>query len=310
MKPLQRAVNEYLAMRRSLGYKLIDMGYNLGHFAAFMHKHHASVITTKLALRWAVEPQHVSSAQWATRLGYVRSFARHWSAFDPRTEVPPVGLLPFRFRRTTPYIYSSEEIRGLLKAATRLSPRRGLRPRTYYTVFGLLAVTGMRIGEVVRLDRSDVDLRQALLTIHLTKFGKSRLVPLHPSTVTMLGRYARLRDQRFPQPSSSRFFLSNQGRPLTECMVRWTFIKLSRQIGLRHLGVSTGPRLHDFRHHFAVTTLLRWYRAGVDVEQRLPVLSTFLGHAHVTDTYWYLSGVPELLSLTKARLEHRWEGRL
>jgi len=309
MKPLQKAVNDYLAMRRSLGYKLIDMGYNLGHFVAFLHKHHVSVITTKLALDWAVEPQHVSAAQWATRLGYVRSFARYWSAFDPRTEIPPVGLLPFRFRRTIPYIYSSEEIQGLLKAATHLSPRRGLRPWTYYTVFGLLAVTGMRIGEVVRLDQSEVDLRQALLTIRLTKFGKSRLVPLHPSSVTMLGRYSRLRDQRFPQPSSARFFLSNQGRPLTECMVRWTFIKLSRQIGLRHLGDCSGPRLHDFRHRFAVTTLLRWYRSGVDVEQRLPVLSTFLGHAHVTDTYWYLSGVPELLSLTKACLEHRWEGR-
>ena len=167
----------------------------------------------------------------------------------------------------------------------------------------------MRIGEVIRLDRCDVDLVHALLTIRLTKFGKSRLVPLHPSTVTMLDRYSQLRDERFPQPSSSRFFLSNQGRPLTDCMVRWTFIKLSRQVGLRRLEDSSGPRLHDFRHHFAVTTLLDWYRSGVDVEQRLPVLSTYLGHGHVTDTYWYLSGVPELLSLTKARLEHRWEAR-
>jgi len=309
MRPLQKAVNDYLEMRRSLGYKLVNMGYNLGHFVAFMKKHHASVITTKLALRWAVEPQHVSSAQRATRLGYVRSFARYWSAFDARTQVPPVGLLPCRFRRTSPYIYSQAEIQGLLKAATRLSPRRGLRPRTYYTVFGLLVVTGMRIGEVVRLERCDVNLRDALLTIRFTKFGKSRLVPLHPSTVAMLDRYSRLRDQRFPQPSSSRFFLSNQGRPLTECMVRWTFIKLSRQVGLRRTGDSFGPRVHDFRHHFAVTTLLHWYRTGVDVEQHLPVLSTFLGHAHVTDTYWYLSGVPELLALTKVRLEHRWEAR-
>lgn len=309
MRPLQHAVNDYLAMRRSLGYKLVNMGYNLGHFVAFMKKHHASVITTKLALCWAVEPQQVSSAQRATRLGYVRSFARYWSAFDDRTQVPPVGLLPFRFRRTTPYIYSSAEIQGLLKAAVQLRPRSGLRPLTYYTVFGLLAVTGMRIGEVVRLERCDVDLAHAILTVRLTKFGKSRLVPLHPSTVAMLDRYSRLRDHRFPQPASSHFFLSNQGRPLTDCMVRWTFIKLSRQVGLRRLGDSTGPRLHDFRHHFAVTTLLHWYRTGVDVEQRLPVLSTFLGHAHVTDTYWYLSGVPELLSLTKARLERRWERR-
>jgi integrase len=309
MRPLQKAVDDYLAMRRSLGYKLTNMGYNLRHFVAFMRKQHASVITTKLALRWAVKPQHVSSAQWATRFGHVRSFARYRSAFDPRTQVPPAGLLPYRYRRTTPYIYSAAEIQGILKAASQLSPPAGLRPWTYYTVFGLLAVTGMRIGEVVRLDQCDVDLPHAILTVRLTKFGKSRLVPLHASTVTMLDRYCRLRNEHFPQPSSSRFFLSNQGRPLTDCMVRWTFIKLCRQVGLRHRGESTGPRVHDFRHHFAVTTLLHWYRAGADVEQRLPALSTFLGHTHVTDTYWYLSGVPELLSLTKARLERRWEER-
>jgi len=308
MRPLQKGVDDYLAMRRALGYKLIDMGYNLGHFVGFMRKHRASVITTKLALRWAVESSDVTPAQWATRLGYVRSFARYWSAFDARTQVPPLGILPFRFRRTTPYIYSQAEIQALLRAATRLSPRRGLRPWTYYTVFGLLAVSGMRIGEIIRLDRDDVDLSQALLTIRLTKFAKSRLVPLHSTTVTMLDRYTQLRDERFPHPASSRFFLSNQGRPLTDCMVRWTFVKLSRQIGLRRVSDRRGPRLHDLRHRFAVSTLLHWYRTNVDVEQRLPVLSTFLGHVHVTDTYWYLSGVPKLLSLTKTRLERRWEG--
>jgi len=307
MIPLQNAVDEYLAMRRSLGYKLIDMGYNLRHFVTFMNTQNASVITTRLALRWALQPQHVTPAQWAVRLSYVRSFAHYWSAFDPRTEIPPVGLLPYRFRRTTPYIYSKAEIQGLLKAATKLSPRRGLRPWTYYTVFGLMAVTGMRIGEVIRLNCADVDLGEALLTIRLTKFGKYRLVPLHASTIKILTQYRQLRNQLHPQSSTSRFFLSNQGRALTDCIVRWTFVKLSRQIGLRRSGESFGPRLHDLRHRFAVTTLLHWYRSGVDVEQRLPMLSTFLGHVHVTDTYWYLSGVPELLALTKARLERRWE---
>jgi integrase/recombinase XerD len=307
MIPLHKAVEEYLAMRRSLGYKLIDMGYNLRHFTTFMNKQNASVITTKLALRWAVQPQHVTPAQWAARLSYVRSFARYRSTFDPRTEVPPVGLLPYRFQRTTPYIYSKAEIQGLLKAATKLSPGRGLRPWTYYTVFGLMTVTGMRIGEVIRLEYADVDLAQALLTIRLTKFSKYRLVPLHASTVRMLHRYLQLRDRLHPKSSTTRFFLSNQGRPLTDCMVRWTFVKLSRQIGLRRSGESFGPRLHDLRHRFAVTTLLHWYRTGIDVEQRLPVLSTFLGHVHVTDTYWYLSAIPELLALTKARLERRWE---
>ena len=141
----------------------------------------------------------------------------------------------------------------------------------------------------------------------MTKFSKSRLIPLHPSTVKKLKRYLHRRDQLYPRPPTARFFLSNQGTPLTDCMVRWTFVKLSRQIGLRKVGDSFGPRLHDLRHRFAVTTLLHWYRTGVDVEQRLPVLSTYLGHAHVTDTYWYLSAIPELLALTKDRLEKRWE---
>jgi integrase len=307
MIPLRKAVDEYLAMRRPLGYKLIDMGYHLPQFASFMHEQKASVITTQLALRWAVEPRDVLPAQWAKRLGFVRSFARYWSAFDPRTEIPPAGLLPYRSQRTTPYIYSRSEIQRLLSAAARLAPRGGPRPWTYYTVFGLLAVTGMRVGEVVRLECTDVDLSEALLTIRLTKFGKSRLIPMHPSTVKMLVRYLHLRKQLHPLPSTTRLFLSNQRRPLTECMVRWTFVKLCRQIGLRKVGDGHGPRLHDLRHRFAVTTLLHWYRSGVDVEQLLPVLSTFLGHVHVTDTYWYLSAVPELLALTKDRLERRWE---
>jgi integrase/recombinase XerD len=307
MIPLRKAVDEYLAMRRPLGYKLNDMGYHLQHFVSFMRKQKASVITAKLALRWAVEPRDVLPAQWAKRLGFVRSFARYRSVFDPRTEIPPVGLLPYRAQRTTPYIYSRRDIQRLLQAATKLAPRGGPRPWTYYTVFGLLAVTGMRVGEVVRLECEDVDLSEALLTIRRTKFGKSRLVPLHASTVKMLIRYLRLREHLHPPPSATRLFLSNQRRPLTECMVRWTFVKICRQVGLRTIGDGSGPRLHDLRHRFAVTTLLDWYRSGVDVEQHLPVLSTFLGHVHVTDTYWYLSGVPELLALTKTRLEKRWE---
>jgi integrase len=307
MISLRKAVKDYLTMRRSLGFKLRDMGYNLRHFVFFMEQQRASVITTDLALRWAQQPQDVQPAQWAARLSFVRSFARYWSATDPRTEIPPTGLLPYRTKRATPYIYSNDEIQHLLKAARNLPPSTGLRPWTYYSLFGLMAVTGMRISEVIRLDHADVDLKQGLLTVRLTKFSKSRLIPLHPSTVKRLKWYLHRRDELYPQPLTARFFLSNQGTPLTDCMVRWTFVKLSRQIGLRKVGGSSGPRLHDLRHRFAVTTLLHWYRTGVDVEQRLPVLSTYLGHAHVTDTYWYLSAIPELLALTKDRLEKRWE---
>jgi len=307
MISLRKAVEDYLTMRRSLGFKLRDMGYNLRHFVSFMEQKRASIITTELALRWAQQPQDVHPAQWAARLSFVRSFARYWSATDPRTEIPPTGLLPYRTKRATPYIYSNDEIQQILKAARNLPPSTGLRPWTYYSLFGLMAVTGMRISEVIRLDHADVDLKQGLLTVRLTKFSKSRLIPLHPSTVKKLKRYLHRRDELYPRHLTARFFLSNQGTPLTDCMVRWTFVKLSRQIGLRKVGDSYGPRLHDLRHRFAVTTLLHWYRTGVDVEQRLPVLSTYLGHAHVTDTYWYLSAIPELLAVTKDRLEKRWE---
>jgi integrase/recombinase XerD len=307
MISLRKAVEDYLTMRRSLGFKLRDMGHNLRHFVSFMEQQRASIITTELALRWAQQPQDVQPALWAARLSFVRSFARYWSATDPRTEIPPTGLLPYRTIRATPYIYSNDEIQQILKAARNLPPSTGLRPWTYYSLFGLMAVTGMRISEVIHLDHADVDLKQGLLTVRLTKFSKSRLIPLHPSTVKKLKRYLHRRDELYPRHLTARFFLSNQGTPLTDCMVRWTFVKLSRQIGLRKVGDSYGPRLHDLRHRFAVTTLLHWYRTGVDVEQRLPVLSTYLGHAHVTDTYWYLSAIPELLAVTKDRLEKRWE---
>jgi integrase len=307
MISLRKAVKDYLTMRRSLGFKLRDMGYNLRHFVSFMEQQRASIITTALALRWAQQPQDVQPAQWAARLSFVRSFARYWSATDPRTEIPPTGLLPYRTKRATPYIYSNDEIQQILNAARHLPPSTGLRPWTYYSLFGLMAVTGMRISEVIRLDHADVDLKQGLLTVRLTKFSKSRLIPLHPSTVKRLKLYLHRRDELYPRPLTARFFLSNQGTPLTDCMVRWTFVKLSRQIGLRKVGDSSGPRIHDLRHRFAVTTLLHWYRTGMDVEQHLPVLSTYLGHAHVTDTYWYLSAIPELLALTKDRLEKRWE---
>jgi integrase/recombinase XerD len=307
MTCLRKAVQNYLTMRRSLGFKLRDMGYNLHHFVSFMEQQGASIITVDLALRWAQQPQGVQPAHWATRLSFVRSFARYWSAIDPRTEIPPMGLLPYRAKRATPYIYSDEEIEQLLSAAKNLPPLASLRPWTYYTLFGLMAVTGMRISEIIRLERSDVDLDQKILTVRLTKFSKSRLIPLHASTVKNLKQYLRRCDQLHSRSTAPRFFLSKQGIPLTDCMVRWTFIKISRQIGLRKVGDNSGPRIHDLRHRFAVTTLLNWYRTGVDVEQRLPVLSTYLGHAHVTDTYWYLSAIPELLALTKDRLEKRWE---
>lgn len=279
-------------------------------FVSFLKQQHASYITTDLSLRWAVQPTNAMPAHWATRLRTVRLFAEYWSATDPRTEIPSQDLLPYRTRRKTPYIYSKDEIVRLISAAKQLRSPKGLRCWTHSTIFGLLAVTGMRVSECVGLTRDDVDLTQGLLTIRGSKFDKSRLVPIHASTQKILRQYMRNRDRTFPRPKTPGFFVAETGMRLKQWGIRWMFVKLSRQIGLRGPSDSHGPRLHDLRHTFAIETLLRWYRAGVDVEQRLPMLSTFLGHRHVADTYWYLTATPELLQLAAMRLEHTKGGPL
>ena len=307
MKSLQNAIEDYIALRRSLGFKLDDMAADLTKFASFLEQKAAPYITTALALEWAMQSTDHLPSHWARRLGFVRVFARHWSATDPRTEIPPAGLLPFRAQRARPYLYTEQEIQRLLAAAKSLSPASGLRPWTYHCLFGLLAVSGLRISEAIKLERQDVDFYQGVLTIRQTKFNKNRLIPLHTSTRDVLSEYAEHRDRLVPDPSSSCFLLNDCGRCLERSAVRRTFYDLSRQIGLRGPADHTGPRIHDFRHRFALNTLIQWYRAGEDIERRLPVLSTFLGHAHVADTYWYLSIHPELMGLATSRLEQRWE---
>jgi integrase/recombinase XerD len=238
----------------------------------------------------------------------VRRFALYCSANDPRTTVPAPDLLPYRYRRPEPYLYREEEITRLLEAARGLPPARGLRPHTFSTLFGLYVATGLRANEPLHLDREDVDLINGVLTIRDTKFDKSRYVPLHPTTQRALQRYAERRDQRCHNPATPSFFVSDRGTRLTEWCVRWTFVKLSREIGLRGPGDSRGPRLHDLRHRLAIETLLRWYRRGIDVERHLPELSTYLGHAHITDTYWYLTATPQLLRYALNSVERSKQG--
>jgi integrase/recombinase XerD len=307
MKRLRKAVHNYLAMRRALGFKLRDAAVGLLDFVAFLEREQASSITLELALQWATQPSHRQPAAWAQRLTWVRGFARHWSATDPRTEIPPWGLLPHRPGRARPYLYTDGEIERLLQAAKNLPSSQGLRGWTYACLFGLLAVTGLRISEALALTRQDVDLQQGLLTIRDSKFGKSRLVPLHRSTQRVLVEYAERRELILGSHATASFLVSDRGRPLEGSTVRRTFYQLSRQTGLRRPADHHGPRLHDFRHRFAVRTLVEWYRSGQDVERRLPILSTYLGHAHVSDTYWYLSACPELMGLAKERVERRWE---
>jgi len=308
MNTLQTALDDYLALRRALGFELRSQGRLLQRFVAFAQAANAAYITTELALQWATQPTDAQPTQWSNRLGMVRRFAQYCSSIDPRTVVPAPDLLPYRRARPSPYIYRDEQIAQLIQAARALPPRTGLRPHTYSTLFALYAVTGMRTQEPLRLDRDDVDLANGVLTVRGTKFGKSRYVPIHPSTVRALRRYAAHRDHLCPSPQSPSFFLSEHGTRITQWSVRWTFVKLSHQIGLRQSGDSRGPRLLDFRHRLAINTLSRWHRRGVDIEKHLPELSTYLGHVHVSDTYWYLSATPELLSQALRRVERAERG--
>ena len=303
MNPLHQALDDYLALRQAMGFKMHDAHRLLSQFVDFLNGQGATFITTAWAVGWATQPCHVQPAEWARRLRLVRGFAQYQCATDPRTQVPSPHLLPYRPQRHTPYLYSDAEIAQLIEAASRLASATGLRAGTYVTMVALLAVTGMRISELLALDREEVDLQDALLTMRHTKFRKSRCLPLHPTTPQALCRYGHRRDPVYPIPKSPSFFVSEKGLRLTPWALRATFIKLSRQIGLRGPTDSHGPRLHDFRHRFAIQTLVRWYREDVDVDRHLPELSTYLGHVKVSDTYWYVSATPELLGLATHRLE-------
>jgi|SRR5882757_241582 len=303
MSQLRTELEEYLAVRRALGYKLLLPGRLLQRFVKFAERAGATYITTELALKWATQPVRAQPCQWANRLSMVRRFALFCSSNDPRTIVPPPDLLPHRYRRVAPYIYRDEQIIRLLNAARTLPSPIGLRPHTFTTLFGLYVATGLRATEALHLDRDDVDLTNGVLTIRQSKFGKSRYVPLHPSTQRALKRYAKRRDRLCPSSRSASFFLSDRGTRITYHNLRWTFVKLSHQIGLRAPGDTHGPRLHELRHRLAITTLQRWHRRGTDVERHLPELCTFMGHAYITDTQWYLTATPELLRYALRRVE-------
>lgn len=308
MRPLRKAVEDYLALRRGLGFKLREYGECLTEFVAFLADHGSAHITNRLAVEYATRRQHEQPVSWSRRLIIIRGFARYRIGDDPRTEIPPAGLLRFRSRRARPYVYSQKEIRRLLQAALEIPSPHGLQGHTYHCLFGLLAVSGLRVGEAINLHTRDVNWTEGVLTIRGAKFGKTRLVPLHPSAMAALRDYADRRDAAFPGRTLPSFLVTSRGTKLEKTNLSRVFRELSRQIGIRKPGARNGPRLHDFRHRFAITTLLRWYRNGESVPSRMPSLATYLGHGNVSGTYWYLSSTPELLAAASRRIEARWNG--
>jgi integrase len=307
MTPLARHIDDYVAIRRSLGFKLTSEHRLLGDFAAFMDAAGASTVTIELALRWATTPTGVGDAYLAQRMRAVRGFARYLHGIDPATEIPPLELLPARRHRPTPHIYSDDEIAALMAAARTLRP--ALRAATAETLVGLLACTGLRVGEAFALDRADIDTDNLLLRIRDSKFRKSREVLIHDSTLAALHAYLARRDQLRPGGDRVCVFVSSWGARLNHNAAQRAFDQIRRAAGVTGSSPGRWPRAHDLRHTFAVNTLLGWYRNGDDVAAKLPLLSTYLGHVDPAATYWYLSAAPELLGLAAHRLERRSEPR-
>lgn len=309
MSALEQVLADYLRLRHSLGHEMAEAGRLLPGFVAYLDARGLPTVTIEAALAWAQQAPKSPAGRVTTigprRMTAARGFARYLSGIDAGTEVPPLGLMPRRGPWRQPYIYTSADIDALLAAAGQRITSR-LRAATYQTLIGLLAASGLRIGEAIKLDCGDIDWAQGVLLIRESKFGKSRLVPLHPSCMQALEGYSRLRDQFQPGPAEPAFFLSLNRKRLLYAVVQLTFRQLidAADIGA---GAPSPPRLHDLRHSFAVRTLLGWYRAGEDVQAKIPSLSTYLGHREPASTYWYLSAAPELLALAAARRDTTWQ---
>lgn len=299
MSALASALADYLRLRRALGFALGRHGQDLPKFVAFVEAAGATTVTIDLAVAWAQLPQNIKPITVDFRISAVRGFAHYLHAIDPDTEIPPPGLLSVSRRRPAPYVYSPEEISRVLQATRRLRPP--LRAATQTTLLGLIAATGMRLGETLALTRNDVDPAEGVITIRHAKFDRMRLVPLHPSVTAALTDYAATRSRLCPAARTDRFFVSSTGGALRREQVQHTFRETTTILGLRT--ETSHPRIHDLRHTFAVRTLIDWQRERADIGANLPVLSTYLGHVEPANTYWYLSAVPELMQLAATRLE-------
>jgi integrase len=302
MSELSRHVTDYLRLRRALGFKLERAGRLLPNLVAYLEATGATTVTSDLAIAWARLPERARPNHWAQRLAIARGFAHYLQTIDPATEVPPAGVFPARRHRPSPYLWSEHDLCRLLEAARALRPP--LRAATHEAIFGLIAVSGMRLGEVIGLERDDVDLSAGVITIREAKFDRSRLVPLHPTTTQALSHYAGARDRLCPRPRSRAFFLSSVGTALERSGVDKTLRTITTSIGIRTATVR--PRAHDLRHSFAVATLIRWQQSGASIDGNMAALSTYLGHVSPADTYWYLSAAPELMEFAARRLDARF----
>ncbi|QEP30586.1 tyrosine-type recombinase/integrase [Pukyongiella litopenaei] len=308
MKTLSQRLDEYLALRRSMGFDLSFDERVLRKFANFGDENGFDRITTPLFLDWKANYGGADANTWSRRLGIVRRFAFWLAEHDDQTEVPSIQLVIGRYRRRVPYIYAPKQIAYIVAEAGRLPSPYGLRAAMWQTLFGLIAVTGMRVSEALSLDRQDVDLDRAVLTLRNTKNGKDRQLPVKGDTVAQLAHYAGLRDRLVAQ-QASRFFIKEDGQPAGDCGARYNFAQVSRNIGLRSPQAynrhGLGPRIHDLRHTFAVHTILDWFRNGRDIEAEMYKLSTYLGHSEPKHTFWYIEAVPELMQLAAERAQRR-----
>lgn len=308
---LQVKVDDYLAERRRLGFKTRTGGLALASFARYVASvYHQGPLTVNLMTDWARldKTQRQSPGTWARRLKLLKPFTRWLRQFEPLTEVPDESVFGPLPGRVAPHIYGEDEIVELLSAARALNPQSGLRPATFETLFGLIASVGLRVSEALALLDADVDLKDGTLTIRQTKFKKSRLLPLHSSTVEALARYRQLRSRQMPTTAETPFFVGTRGQrlgqPLGERQVHRVFLELRDLLGWVDRGCHGGPRIHDLRHAFVVRRVLLWHEQGIDVDQVMLSLSTYLGHAKISNTYWYLTGVPELMALASNKFEH------
>jgi len=302
MSELSGHVEDYLRLRRALGYKLERAGHLLPQLVAYLQAEGSATLTTELAISWARLPADARPNHWAQRLAVARGFARYLQTIEPATQVPPAGVFPSRRHRPAPYLWSQSDIRHLLDAARTLRPP--LRAATHEALFGLLAVSGMRIGEAIGLNRDDVDVQAGVLTIRQAKYDRIRLVPMHATTTAALHTYATERDRLCPAPHSVAFFVSSTGTRLDRSAVAKTLRRITAAIGVRTDTVH--PTAHQLRHSFAVQTLIEWQRSGASIDERIAALSAYLGHVSPADTYWYLSAAPELMALAADKLDTRF----